>query len=556
MFFRISLYLAIAACLAGLAYKIWSWLTVSIEKEDERFSPGERLRASLTEMGRIVFSRRLGTMLKAIVLDGLLQKRSLAHSHLAWLAHFSMFTGFMGLLLLHALGDVITANLFSGYYSTLDPWLFLRDFMGLMVLVGVGLVIYRRATLPGLRLITGGMDRLAIVFLAVILLSGFALQAVKITSSAAYERMVTEYAGLGSDEEKLALRSVWAAEYGVIFAPGQTSQDPQVLALGKQLNQDNCLDCHSPAQNAFASYGLSLLVRPVALALDKMGAADILYYIHFLTCFLGLALLPFTKFLHLFSGPILLATNAVVDRKTMNPAARAALRALEMDACAHCGTCTVHCSVSVTLHRINNKHILPSEKLASLAGMVHGECCTAQQLAEIREGAYICTDCYRCTRLCPLGINLNDLWAALKKNLALAGYGHPLREVAQQAQKAAEPSREQSAVKVVTGGFQHGLSLAAQASTFNACYTCRQCTNACPLVFMSEQPKDELDLLPHEIMYSLKLGLKEEAMGARMVWKCLTCYQCQEACPNSVKVTDILYELRYLAAKAASGPEA
>jgi heterodisulfide reductase subunit C len=36
-------------------------------------------------------------------------------------------------------------------------------------------------------------------------------------------------------------------------------------------------------------------------------------------------------------------------------------------------------------------------------------------------------------------------------------------------------------------------------------------------------------------------------MGAKMIWDCLTCYQCQEHCPQNVKVTDILYELKYMA---------
>jgi len=38
--------------------------------------------------------------------------------------------------------------------------------------------------------------------------------------------------------------------------------------------------------------------------------------------------------------------------------------------------------------------------------------------------------------------------------------------------------------------------------------------------------------------------------------ECLTCYQCQEVCPNLVRVTYVFYELRYLAAKPACAPEA
>lgn len=553
--FRVSLVLALAICLAGLSYKIWSWLSVSIDEEDGQYSPGQRLSASLQEMARVVFSRRLGTMLKALVLDGLLQRRSLAHSFTAWLAHICIFSGFTGLLLLHALGSQIPARLFSDYYPTLEPWLFLRDFLGVLVMVGVGVVVGRRLSVRGLRLINRGADRLAIAILAVVLLSGFALQALKITSSQAFERMQAQYAGLGSPSDLLALRSLWAERYGVVFAAGQTSQAPEVLALGQSLNEENCVSCHSPAQQAFASFALSLALGPLALALDRLGTVQALYYIHFLSFFIGLALLPFTKFLHAFSGTLLLATNSVVQRPSMHPAARAALRALEMDACSHCGTCTVHCSVAVTLHRMHNKEILPSERLASLAAMVRGNNGDRAHLAKIREGAYTCTNCQRCTSLCPLGINLNDLWVALKRNLARAGLGIPSRDLAERAQEAAQPSRRRDRVRVVTGGFQRGLRLSAQAGTFSSCYNCRQCSNACPLVFMTPHPNEQLDLMPHQVMHALGLGLKEEAMGARLVWNCLTCYQCQEACPNAVQVTDILYELRYLATKAASAPE-
>jgi heterodisulfide reductase subunit C len=41
--------------------------------------------------------------------------------------------------------------------------------------------------------------------------------------------------------------------------------------------------------------------------------------------------------------------------------------------------------------------------------------------------------------------------------------------------------------------------------------------------------------------------LKDLAFGSTMLWDCVTCYQCQEHCPQGVKVTDVLYELKNLA---------
>jgi heterodisulfide reductase subunit C len=45
-------------------------------------------------------------------------------------------------------------------------------------------------------------------------------------------------------------------------------------------------------------------------------------------------------------------------------------------------------------------------------------------------------------------------------------------------------------------------------------------------------------------MCSLGLGLTEMAAGAGMIWDCLTCYKCQENCPQQVEVCDVLYRLK------------
>jgi heterodisulfide reductase subunit C len=62
-----------------------------------------------------------------------------------------------------------------------------------------------------------------------------------------------------------------------------------------------------------------------------------------------------------------------------------------------------------------------------------------------------------------------------------------------------------------------------------------------------DDPEQVLGLLPHQIMCSLGLGLTEMASGARMLWDCLTCYKCQENCPQQVEVCDVLYRLKNFA---------
>ena len=89
------------------------------------------------------------------------------------------------------------------------------------------------------------------------------------------------------------------------------------------------------------------------------------------------------------------------------------------------------------------------------------------------------------------------------------------------------------------------LGISENPETFWACVQCTTCTSVCPVVAVSDDPRRDLDLTPQQVMNLMRLQLRELALGARMVWDCVTCYQCQEHCPQGVRVADILYELRY-----------
>ena len=85
--------------------------------------------------------------------------------------------------------------------------------------------------------------------------------------------------------------------------------------------------------------------------------------------------------------------------------------------------------------------------------------------------------------------------------------------------------------------------------TFSYCFGCQTCTTVCPVVNTYENAQEVLGLLPHQIMCAVGLGEDAMASGARMIWDCLTCYQCQEHCPQNVRVADVLYGLKNLAVK-------
>ncbi|MCD6353198.1 MAG: 4Fe-4S dicluster domain-containing protein [Proteobacteria bacterium] len=494
--------------------------------------------------------------------------------------HMCIYCGFMLLLLMHALDEVITSVLFPDYFSTINPFMFLRDLFGGMVIMGLAIAVYRRFILKVPRLKTNAMDGYAIIIVAIIIFSGIILEGTKITSYSTYQQMQGDYLELDDEQELRALESYWVKDFGVVSPNLKGPFDTETLAQGKELHEMSCAMCHSRPQWAFTGYGVARIIRPIALGLDRANMPTTIWYIHFLACLIGLAYLPFSKMFHIFASPLSLMANAVMDKKKSDPANIATRQIMELDACTHCGTCTLNCSVGVIFEEIPNFNILPSEKIASIKSLAAGKELSEQELKIIQEGVCLCTNCYRCTVVCPVGINLQDLWFNVKESLLQKGYPEflslsPLsyyrglmkeEVVKDKYQEPLDRAREAivaecELMKIMKMGdkvlpltstdrdFQSGLSLSAQANTFSACFGCVTCTTVCPVVANYENPQEVLGLLPHQIMHSCGLGLRDLAFGSNMLWDCLTCYQCQEHCPQGVCITDILYELKNLAIK-------
>jgi heterodisulfide reductase subunit C len=270
-----------------------------------------------------------------------------------------------------------------------------------------------------------------------------------------------------------------------------------------------------------------------------------------------LAYLPFSKFFHIFSSPVSLMANEVMKPEEAEAVNAATRRAMELDACTHCAACSVRCSVGPVFDQISNPNILPSEKLISLKKMMKGEDLSDRELKVIREGACICTNCYQCTEVCPVGINLQDLWLNIREELSRRGYPELVAHVRDAAADLYHEGLQDKdeILRPDPGSQQHLAEASNPPGKFSACFECQTCTQVCPVVSHYENPGEVLHLMPHQIMHSLGLGLGDEVLGAGMVWDCVTCYLCQEHCPQGVDVADILYELRCAAFKQARARE-
>jgi len=69
------------------------------------------------------------------------------------------------------------------------------------------------------------------------------------------------------------------------------------------------------------------------------------------------------------------------------------------------------------------------------------------------------------------------------------------------------------------------------------CYQCAKCSTGCPV-------SEEMDLLPHQIVHLLSLGMDDRALRAKTIWMCAGCYTCAVRCPNDIDITSVMDGLR------------
>jgi len=537
-------FIALGICLAGTAWRISRWFLSDIGSESDGLSAGRRLAAYGRALPRILTQPRFWQRTRIFLWEIVLQGHLLRQDRQRWAMHMAMCYGVLLLVLLHALDDWTAPVFFADYYPTLNPFRWLRNLFAFLVLAGVlGTVIRHRTRTPFKR-IRSNADRLILLLLAVIIVSGIVLESAQILSASVFNEMVEDYMGDDDPDEVAALRHYWATEMGAAL-PLRVDERVDDAAAGQMAHEAYCASCHSRPQTAFLSYPTSRLLKPVAGMMDALRIDNWLWTLHYLASCLALACLPFSKFFHLLATPVNLLARAAGPVSDGPRTLRAARRGLGLDACTHCGVCTEHCSVAPFYRVIPNTAILPSEKLLGVKRLAAARAPDVE-VALLAEGSFMCTLCGRCTRWCPSGIDLQDLWQASRRDLIQKGFP-PFYEQA----AATAPSVPRASASTLPGHPPLSLGLTDRPETFWACVQCTTCTSVCPVVAASDDPRRDLDLTPQQIMNLMRLQLKEKAFGCRMLWDCVTCYQCQEHCPQNVKVADVLYELRNEACRRA-----
>jgi len=547
MLYTITFNLALAVFILGIIYRCLRWVTVKVGPDADQFTVRTRLARALQGLISVAFSRHIFRLIGVFFCQGVLQGHILKKDPWRWLMHFSIFAGILLLVLFHALDGQITANLFSDYYSTVNPFLFLRNLFGAFVLLGIAIAGWRRLSSGELKKISTSQDLLALGLLALILFSGFLLEAGQIISEPVFNEMVEQY-GDSDDQETLeALRTYWAKYYGVVFTDAPDLNEPDLIEAGREVHLESCASCHARPAAAFVSYPLSELIKPAGVRANSIRFDLILWQVHFLCCFAMLAYLPFSKFMHLFTSSVSLMLRSLENHGVLQPANRVTRRVVSLDACMNCGQCSLHCSVKPINRVLGNPNILPSYKLGALKKYVRKRWAPDLELSNFNEGSFICTECYRCTQVCPAGINLQDLWLTSKEDLASRGPSYPYQQVRSGLALKELPAQTNRKFSATARPESGRLEYAGSPDSFEACIQCGTCTNVCPVVADYQQDPQLmgfLDLTPQQIVNAYRLGITNRVLNSRMAWDCFMCFKCQEHCPKQIPVAEMMYELR------------
>lgn len=546
MLFDLSLTAACWICLFGIGYRCFRMFRNPRWPKPERLPAADRWRSAVAGLIAYTRGKRFGALLRTAVLDGLFQLRIWKTDRWGWVMHICLFWGFVLLLLMHAFEDEITRPIFPDYASTLDPFLFLRNAFGVMVVIGVGVAAGRRLFLQGFRKVTGIGDWLPLALIALIIGSGFLLEGAKIVSEPIFNEMVEDYLGSDDPEDVAAVGAYWQKGFGVVFdKPADVANTP-LLEAGEELHEESCAVCHSRPGSAFVSFPLSKGLQFAAKSLNRWRADVWLWHLHYLACFALLAVAPFGKMFHLVATPVTLLLERTRHLSDPTPPSAVNRRAAGIEGCTHCGVCSQHCSVAPAWRILGIQEILPSEKLVSLGKQNNARQPDAGAVALLADGNAVCTKCLRCTQLCPSGIDLQDLWIATAERTAAVGCPElPVRTACLTASQWAEQLEEAPGFAgQKTPSIPKYPFLEKPRTQLFHCVQCTTCTSVCPVVAAAGDSDIHLDVTPQQVMNLVRLGLRDLALGSRMVWDCVTCYQCQEHCPQGIAVTDILYELR------------
>ncbi len=80
------------------------------------------------------------------------------------------------------------------------------------------------------------------------------------------------------------------------------------------------------------------------------------------------------------------------------------------------------------------------------------------------------------------------------------------------------------------------------------CIQCGTCGGSCPSAA-------DMDHTPRMLFAMIRAGMRDAVLASNTPWMCVSCHFCVVRCPQDVHITDVMYALKGIAAKAGSSPD-
>ena len=88
-----------------------------------------------------------------------------------------------------------------------------------------------------------------------------------------------------------------------------------------------------------------------------------------------------------------------------------------------------------------------------------------------------------------------------------------------------------------TPGFGRDVMRVPGCEQLEWCIQCGTCSGVCPLSIYMDQT-------PRQVMALTRGDFKRDVLRSHTIWLCASCYACTVECPQQIRVTDIMYELK------------
>jgi hypothetical protein len=300
---RLTIFWTVHLVMLGLfgvlmGYVLSVWLKARVPGLPATASRWQKLGTVTGFALRLIFSRRIWTLLRALVVDGMVHQRLYRVNVRRWAVHISVFGSWLALGIVSTLTGIVVEILpllgmspeaaaslpLIGQLFHADVWwvALLNEVLGLVVLGGMLLVIYRRYIQKDPQLRTLPADSIVIALLTLIAFSGFPAETFRLLAD--YTTPAGVFAPdpsmLPPDKFPLVLYPVWGPQWGFV---GYLS----AWVLG------------------------ALRWSPAVWEVFR----NISFWLHFVIVTALLYYLPFSRFFHVIMSPVIVAYNTMLEQE-------------------------------------------------------------------------------------------------------------------------------------------------------------------------------------------------------------------------------------------------